>query len=84
MTFKDKKVEIEEYIKNNDLDLKFSFFSLDYQIDDDEHWIIIESNLNETYYTHNPNCEENFFIEISRAKRKELNRFVDFLESIGF
>ena len=83
MTFKDKRVEIEEYIKNNDLDLKFSFFSLDYQIDD-EHWIVIESNLTETYYTHNPNYEENSFMEISRAKRKELNRFVDFLESIGF
>ena len=84
MTFKDKRVEIEEYIKNNDLDLKFSFFSFDYQIDDDEHWIAIESNLTETYYTHNPNYEENSFIGISRAKRKELNRFVDFLESIGF
>ena len=83
MNFKDKRVEIEEYIEINDLDLTFGFFSIDYQIDD-EHWVSIENNLTETYCTHNLNCEENSFIEISRAKRKELNRFVEFLESIGF
>ena len=82
MRFKDKEKEIREYLNNIDLGFRFTYFSIDYQIDN-ECSVSIDTSLTE-YYNIDSNYIEFATIAISREERKAINKLIDFLEELGY